>query len=339
MATGSQAAQHRHPERQPRWDRLDRADRCAPSWAWRTHGISERQAATERTGPRTPRHAWRLWHGPRESCPAGAQVLPSGPGRACVHRLGRVCPLGCVAVGACGMRVAWLWLTRSGLDRFGAAASGAQPPGTRPMAEALGASRHTAPARWATGMPRRDLPVPPDAPLPGGRCLGTMAPASPGMIVAPLAQGRAHPSWKARRAPALAPRNGQGMPAPRDAAPGLLASVAQALAAHHAPAVCPGQPALRQAVSAPRATTARAARPAGAAARAPRAPVPTDCHTTEDAPPKRGPGRPPQAPGSLAQAQHACAAARRAHERLAQPRAPGHHAPAWPGSRGPLWRS
>ena len=83
------------------------------------------------------------------------------------------------------------------LARFGAAASGAPPQGTRQRAAARGASRPTAPRRVATGLPPSALPVPQAAPCPGGLGVGTRDPASPGMRLAPRAQGRAHARWKA----------------------------------------------------------------------------------------------------------------------------------------------
>jgi hypothetical protein len=59
--------------------------------------------------------------------------------------------------------------------------------------------------------------------------------------------------------PARAGRNGQGIHSPSDAAPGLLADVAQTLRAPHAPDRCPGQHALRTAGAAPLAVQQRAA--------------------------------------------------------------------------------
>ena len=53
-------------------------------------------------------------------------LTQSGPGLAFVHRLVMAFHLVCVEVGACGIRLACLFLQLSGLDRFVAASYGAQ---------------------------------------------------------------------------------------------------------------------------------------------------------------------------------------------------------------------
>jgi hypothetical protein len=121
VGTRIQDTQQRNPDSQPRWDRLERADLFAPYRAWRTQGISERQAAPELKVPRTTLHAWRTWHDSLDIWPHVAEFFQSGPGLACVHRLVVGFHLVCVAVGACGIRVACLFLTLTGLDRFVAA--------------------------------------------------------------------------------------------------------------------------------------------------------------------------------------------------------------------------
>ena len=121
MGTLIQDTQQRNPDSQPRWDRLERADLFAPYREWRTQGISERQAAPELKVPRTTLHAWRTWHDSLDICPHVAEFFQSGPGLAFVHRLVVGFHLVCVAVGACGMRLACLFLTLTGLDRFVAA--------------------------------------------------------------------------------------------------------------------------------------------------------------------------------------------------------------------------
>jgi hypothetical protein len=68
------------------------------------------------------------------------------------------------------------------------------------------------------------------------------------------------------------------------------------------------------------ATKARAAHKAATAAQEQLDQVQAHLQTAGDEPEKRGPGRPPKAPGSLEQAQQALAAASREHERLAQQR-------------------
>jgi len=121
MGAVIQSQPHRTEARQAHWDRLERADLFAQSRALRPQGRSERQAAKARKGPSTTRQAWRLWHDSLEIGAHVAEVFPSGPGRAFFHRRVLACHLVCVAVGACGMRLGWLFLPLTGLDRFGAA--------------------------------------------------------------------------------------------------------------------------------------------------------------------------------------------------------------------------
>jgi Family of unknown function (DUF6399) len=77
---------------------------------------------------------------------------------------------------------------------------------------------------------------------------------------------------------------------------------------------------LVKAVSGPMATKERAAHKAAAQAREQLEQVQTHLHTTDDEPEKRTPGRPPQHPMSLEQAEQALEVASREHERLAQQR-------------------
>ena len=185
------------------------------------------------------------------------------------------------------------------------------------------AYRPTATARVAKDMPRTDITVTPDETLTGGRCLVGSEPVRHCMLWAQRAQRRAQAAWNARMAPALAQLNGPVMHSTRDEAPGLLASVAHQLEAHHAPAVCPVPHALSTAVWAPLAMHERAAHQAATAAQEPLEQVPAHRQTAGDEPEQRGPGRPPKAPVSLEPAQQALEAARRAHERRAPPRAQG----------------
>ena len=126
MGTVIQDMSQRNPRRQPRWDRFERADLLEPYRALRTQGLSERQAAQALKVPRTTRQAWRMWPDSLESGPHVAEFLQSGPGLAFFHRLAIGCYLVCVEVGACGMRLAGLFLCLTGLDRFVTASYGAQ---------------------------------------------------------------------------------------------------------------------------------------------------------------------------------------------------------------------
>ena len=321
MGTISQDTQQRHPESQPRWDRLARAALFAQDRALRTQGLSERQAAKELKVPRTTLPAWRMWHDTLDSCPHVADCFQSGPGLAFLHRIVIAFHLVGVAVGACGIRLVCLFLTLTGLDRFIAASYGAQQPVNLHVEQAMVTSHHADTVRFANGMPPKALTVPQDETFTGGLGLITMDPERHCILVAQLAQARDQPPWDARLAPALAQRHCRVIQSTSDEAPGLLASVEPSLEAHHAPDVFHGQPALVKAVSGPMATQARAAHKAVTAAMEQLERGQTHQHSADDAPEQRGPGRPPKAPVRLEPAAQALAAASRAHERLAPQRA------------------
>jgi len=320
VGTVIQDTHQRNDDRQPRWDRCERADLCEQYHALRTQGIAERQAAKALKVPRTTRQAWRIWHDTLDICPDVAQCFQRGPGLAFVHRLVMAFHLVCVAVGACGMRLGCLFLNLTGLDRFVAASYGAQQQVNRRVAAAMVTYRQDATARLAKDMPRKAITVTQDATLTGGLCLVTMDPASHFIILEQLAQGRDHASWHARMAPALAPRHGRVSQATSDAAPGLLASVEHSLEAHHSPDFFHGQHELVKAVSGPMATQERAAHKAVTAAMAQLERVHTHQQSAGDEPAQRGPDRPPKAPVRLEHAAQALEAASREHERLAQQR-------------------
>ena len=322
VGTVIQDTQPRNYDRQPRWDRFERADLFEPYRELRTQGSSERQAAKEIKVPRTTLQAWRIGHDTLDICPDVARFFQSGPGLAFLHRLVMAFPLVCVEVGACGMRSVCLFLNLTGLDRFVAASYGAQQQVNRRVEEAMVAYRHDETARLAKDMPRKAITVTQDETFTGGLCLVTMDPESNFIILEQLAQARDQASWNALMAPALAQRNCQVMQSTSDEAPGLLAYVEHYLEAHHSPDLFHVQHELSKAVCAPMATKERAAHKAVTEARAQLEHIQTPLPSTDDEPEKRGPGRPPKAPVSLEQAEQALEAASREHERLAQQREP-----------------
>ena len=322
VGTVIQDTQPRNYDRQPRWDRFERADLFEPYRELRTQGSSERQAAKEIKVPRTTLQAWRIGHATLDICPDVARFFQSGPGLAFLHRLVMAFPLVCVEVGACGMRSVCLFLNLTGLDRFVAASYGAQQQVNRRVEEAMVAYRHDETARLAKDMPRKAITVTQDETFTGGLCLVTMDPESNFIILEQLAQARDQASWNALMAPALAQRNCQVMQSTSDEAPGLLAYVEHYLEAHHSPDVFHVQHELSKAVCAPMATKERAAHKAVTEARAQLEHIQTPLPSTDDEPEKRGPGRPPKAPVSLEQAEQALEAASREHARLAQQREP-----------------
>ena len=137
MGTLLQATHQRTPGSQPRWDRLERADLFEQYRELRTQGVCQRRAAQQLKVPRTTLQAWRMGHDPLDICPAVAEFFQSGPGLAFLHRLVLAFHLVCVEVGACGIRLACLFLKLTGLDRFVAASYGAQQQVNRQVEDGL----------------------------------------------------------------------------------------------------------------------------------------------------------------------------------------------------------
>ena len=320
MGTVSQDTHQRNEDRQPRWDRFERAHLFEHYRERQAQGMAQRQVAQELQVPRTTLQAWRTWHDSLDICPHVAEFFQSGPGLACVHRLVVGFHLVCVEVGACGIRLACLFLKLTGLDRLVAASYGAQQQVNCQVEKAMVAYRQMETARLAKDMPRTDITVTQDDTFTGGLCLVGSEPVSHFILLEQLAQRRDQAAWNALMAPALAQRNCHVMQSTSDEAPGLLAYVAHHLEAHHSPDVFHGQHELSKAVWAPMATKERAAHTAAIAAQEQLDQVQVPLHTAGDEPEKCGPGRPPKAPVSLEQAQQAREAARREHERLAQQR-------------------
>jgi len=321
MGAVIQSQPQRNDPRQAHWDRLERADLFAQYRALRTQGLSERQAAKELKVPRTTLQAWRLWHDRLDICSHVAEFFQSGPGLAFLHRIVIAFHLVCVEVGACGIRLVCLFLHLTGLDRFVAASYGAQQQVNRQVEQAIIAYGHTETPRLAKDMPPKDLTVTQDETFTGGLCLITMDPESNLIILEQLAQARDHTTWNDLMAPALAQLNCRVIQSTSDEAPGLLAYVEHYLEAHHSPDLFHVQHELVKAVTGPMATKERAAHKAVSEATAQLEWLQSDPHSAADEFAKRRTGRAPQDPMSLEQAEHALAAARREHARLAEQRA------------------
>ena len=321
MGTVSQDTHQRTYDRQPRWDRFERADLFAQYRELRAQGLSQRQVAQELQVPRTTLQAWRTWHDSLDICPHVAEFFQSGPGLAFVHRLVVGFHLVCVAVGACGIRLACLFLKLTGLDRFVAASYGAQHQVNCQVEEAMVAYRQTETARLAKDMPRKDITVTQDETFTGGLCLVGSEPVSNFILLEQLAQRRDQAAWNALMAPALAQRNCQVIQSTSDEAPGLLAYVEHHLGAHHSPDVFHVQHELSKAVCGPMATKQRAAAKAATEAQERLAQGQGQLQGAGDAPAKRGPGRPPKATASLEQLEQEVQAASQEFARISAQRA------------------
>src|SRR5262245_816787 len=309
-----------NPERQPRWDRFERADLFEHYCELQAQGVSQRQAAQELQVPRTTLQAWRLWYDTLDICPHVAEFFQKGPGLAFLHRIVMAFHLVCVAVGACGIRLVCLFLNLTGLNRFVASSYGAQPQVNLQVEQAMVTYRHDETARLAQDMPRRDLTVTQDETFTGGLCLVTMDPESNFLILEQLAQTRDQVMWNDLMAPALAQLNCRVIQSTSDEAPGLLAYVEHYLEAHHSPDLFHVQHELVKAVSGPMATKERTAHKAVTEAREQLERLQSNPQSAGAEPAKRGPGHPPKEPVSLEQAEQALEAASREHERLAQQR-------------------
>ncbi len=117
--------------------------------------VSERQVAKELKIPHTTFQAWRLWHDTLDICPHVAAFFQNGPALAFLHRLVLAFQLVCLEVGACGIRLACLFLQLTGLDRFVAASYGAQQEVNREVEQAIVVYREDETARLARDMPHR----------------------------------------------------------------------------------------------------------------------------------------------------------------------------------------
>ncbi len=307
-------------DRHQLWDRFERADLFEQYLDLQAQGVSQRQAAKRLQVPRSTLQAWHSWHDTLDICPEVAEFFQSGPGLAFLHRLVVGFHLVCVEVGACGIRLACLFLKLTGLDRFVAASYGAQQQVNCQVEEAMVAYRQTETARLAKDMPRKDITVTQDETFTGGLCLVGMEPVSNFIILEQLAQRRDQTMWNELMAPALAQLNCQVIQSTSDEAPGLLAYVEHHLEAHHSPDLFHVQHELSKAVSAPMATKERAAHKAATEAQAQLDQVQAHLQTAGKEPEKRGLGRPPKAPVSLDQAQQTLEVASREHERLARQR-------------------
>ena len=320
MGTLIQDKQERAPDRQPRWDRFERADLFEPYRELRIQGISQRQAAKQLKVPRTTLHAWRLWHDTLDICPEVAECLQRGPGLACLHRLVLAFHLVCIEVGACGIRLACLFLKLSGLDRFVAASYGAQHQVNRQVEAAMVAYRQSETARLAKDMPRKDITVTQDETFTGGLCLVGSEPVSNFIILEQLALARDHTTWHALMAPALAALNCQVIQSTSDEAPGLLAYVEHHLGAHHSPDIFHVQHELVKAVSGPLATKQRAAIKAATAAQQRLDQAQGPLPGAGDEPQPQGPAHAPTEAARLEQAAREAQAARQELERISAQR-------------------
>ena len=97
-------------DRHQLWDWFEQADLFEHSPRLQAQSVSQRQAAKQLQVPRTTLQAWRRWHDTLDICPQVAQFFQRGSGLAFLHRLVVAFHLVCLEVGACGIRLACLFL-------------------------------------------------------------------------------------------------------------------------------------------------------------------------------------------------------------------------------------
>ena len=320
VGTVIQYAQRSNNNHTPRWDRTQRAQLFDQYLSLQAQGLSLRQAAKALEVPRSTLQAWRSYQESLDEHPAVVAFFQSAPGLAFLHRLVLGIHLVCTEVGACGIRLVCLLLTLTGLDRFVAASYGAQHQVNRQVEEAIVRYRQDESARLAKDMPAKDITLAKDETFTGGLCLVAADPKSNYIVLEQAAQGRDHDTWNTLMEKALAGLNCQVIQSTSDEAPGLLAYVEHHLGAHHSPDVFHVQHELVKAVCGPMATKQRAAAKAASKAQERLAQEQEQLLGTDDAPAKRGAGRPPQAAASLEQLEQDAQAASEEFERISAQR-------------------
>jgi Family of unknown function (DUF6399) len=299
--------------RNQRWERLECADLFVQYRDLQAQGVSQRQAATRLEVPRSTLQAWQAYQERLDASPTVVAFFHSVPGLAFLHRLVLALHLVCVEVGACGIRLVCLLLELTGLNRFVGASYGTQQQVNRQVEEAIIAYRCAESTRLAPEMPAKDITLTQDETWTGGLCLVGMDPVSNYILLEQAAIARDQDTWNALMEQALMGLNCRVIQSTSDEAPGLLAYVEHHLGAHHSPDLFHVQHELSKAVSAPMAAKQRAAAKALQTAEE----TLTRVQERLDAPPKRGPGRPPKGGTDLEQAAQAVDAARQEHQRLA----------------------
>src|SRR5215831_17356359 len=308
--------QQGNADRKQRWERSRRAALLDQYRALQAEGVSQRQAATMLHIPRTTLQAWHVWQERLDACPQVGACFESGPGLAFLHRLVRALHMVFVEMGAGGMRLVCRFLELTALNRFVGASYGTQQQVNRHVEEAIVAYTREETARLAQEMPPQEIPVTQDETFTGGLSLVAIEPVSNYILLEHLAEARDHDTWSKAMAGALAPLKCQIIQSTSDEAPGLLAYVEHHLGVHHSPDVFHVQHELSKAVTAPMAAKQRAAAKATTKAEEMLTRMQAQLHSTNTAPAKRGPGRPPKVATSLEQAACEVEAARHEHQRL-----------------------
>ncbi len=320
MATVVQDKQRSNDDRYPRWDRTRRAALFDQYLDLQAKGLSLRQATKALDVPRSTLQTWRAQQDSLDEHPAVVAFFHSAPGLAFLHPLVLGIHLVCTEVGARGIRLVWLLVTLTGLDRFVAASYGAQHQVNRQVEEAIVAYRREESARLAKDMPAKDLTLAQDETFTGGLCLVAMDPKSNYILLEHAAHARDHDTWHALMAQALSGLNCHIIQSTSDEAPALLAYVEHHLGAHHSPDLFHVQHELVKAVSGPMATKQRAAGKAATEAHKRLEQVQGQLQSAGGEPQKRGPGRPPKDTASLEQLEQEAEVARQEHQRLSEQR-------------------
>jgi hypothetical protein len=270
--------------------------------------------------PRTTLQAWRARQDRLDACPPVVEFFERVPGLAFLHRLVLALHVVFVEIGACGIRLVYLFLEMTGLDRFVGTSFGSQQRISRGVEEASVAYRREEAERLGRDMTPKDITMTQDETWTGGLCLVAIEPVSNYILLEQTAEARDHDTWSELMLSVLAPLKCNVIQSTSDEAPGLLAYVEHHLRAHHSPDLFHVQHERIKAVAAPMAVKQRAAERALTTTEETLARGQEHTQSDNVQAGRRCPGRPPKATPSLAQDEHAVEAARRGHQRLTQSR-------------------
>jgi hypothetical protein len=268
--------------------------------------------------PRTTLQAWRARQDRLDACPPVVEFFERVPGLAFLHRLVLALHVVFVEIGACGIRLVYLFLEMTGLDRFVGTSFGSQQRINRGVEEASVAYRREEAKRLGRDMTPKDITMTQDETWTGGLCLVAIEPVSNYILLEQTAEARDHDTWSELMLSVLAPLKCNVIQSTSNEAPGLLAYVEHHLRAHHSPDLFHVQHERIKAVAAPMAVKQRAAEKALTTAEETLARGQEHTQSDNVQAGRSCPGRPPKATPSLAQDEHAVEAARRGHQRLTQ---------------------
>lgn len=274
-------------------------------------GVSEREFAETVGVPRTTLQHWRARKASLDSDPALVALFESPAGLAFLHRLVGAAHFVFGQVGPCGVDLLCSFLELAHLDAFVAGSHGSQHKVAAEMTVQIVRFGATQRKGQAGAMPRRTLVLAEDETFPEGVWLVAMDPVSGYIVLEQAAESRDADTWTAAVNAAIADLWVEVVVAAGDEASGLAAHAVQ-MGAQHAPDLFHVQHPLWRALVRPLQRSLEG--PAAALARA--AQHTRTWHSRWQAflSGPRPPGRPPDYPRRIAEAEAAEAGVRADHE-------------------------